>query len=36
MCGVKLQWWADALEKEAEENKTILISTLPEDKEGSC
>jgi len=36
MCGVKLQWWADAFEKDAEENTTITVPTQTEDKKSSC
>lgn len=36
MCGVKLQWWADALEKDAEDNTTVIVPTQTEDKESSC
>jgi hypothetical protein len=37
MCGVKLQWWADAFEKDAEEeNTTIIVPTQTEDKKSSC
>jgi len=36
MCGVKLQWWADAFEQDAAENTTVIVSTQTEDKESSC
>jgi len=36
MCGVKLQWWADAFEKDAEDNTTVIVPTQTEDKESSC
>jgi hypothetical protein len=27
MCGIKLQWWVDAFEEDAEENKNIPPTT---------
>ena len=36
MCGVKLQWWADAFENDEAENKNTSITTHTEDKESSC
>lgn len=36
MCGVKLQWWADAFENDEAENKDIALPTQTEDKESNC
>jgi len=36
MCGVNLQWWADAFEKAAEQDlNTATAPTQTEDKESS-